>query len=157
MSLREILAEGVITLSLRATSKAGVIEELIDLMLAQGIVQDREDALKAILERERRMSTGMQHGVALPHGRSEKITRMAVALGLKKEGVEFGSLDGEPVRIVVLSIAPASQATLQLRFLSEIGKLLNTESIRGKLLGAKTDAEVFDVLTDCSHQNVERR
>lgn len=157
MNLREILAEGVITLNLRATSKADVIEELIDLMLAEGIVQDRDEALKAILERERRMSTGMQHGVAMPHGRSKKVTKMAVALGLKKEGVEFGSLDGEPVRIVVLSIAPASQATLQLRFLSEIGKLLNSDSIRGKLLGAKTDAEVLGVLTECSDQNGERR
>ena len=147
MNMREILESGVIALNLRATSKDEVIRELIDLMLAQGLVQDREDALGAIMERERRMSTGMQHGVALPHGKSRKITRMAVALGLKKEGVDFESLDGQPARIIVMSIAPASQAFLQLRFLSEIGKLLNVDSVREKLLSAETVAEVIASLT----------
>ncbi|MCX7589996.1 MAG: PTS sugar transporter subunit IIA [Kiritimatiellae bacterium] len=138
---------GVVALNLNAMTKKGIIEELIDLMLSHRLITDREDALQAVMEREKRMSTGLQHGVAMPHGRSDKIAKLVTAIGIKREGVEFESLDGEPARIFVLSLSPASGTALQCRFLSKMGELLNSPSIREKLLDVTTRDEIIRILT----------
>ena len=121
---------------------------MIDLLAQEGKIGDRDETLAAVMERERKMSTGMQFGVAIPHGKTGGVSEMATAVGLKKDGVEFGSLDGEPSRIFIMTISPKNRTGPHIQYLSEISKLLTQESVRNKLLEADTPEAVIELLTE---------
>ena len=93
------------------------------------------------------MSTGMQHGIAIPHGKTDSVDRLVTALALKKEGVDFGSMDGKPSQIFIMTISSVSRTGPHIQFLSEISQVLNDPDKREALLKAETTAQVIDVLT----------
>ena len=107
-----------------------------------GMIQDREKALQAILEREEKMSTGMNNGVAIPHGKTDSVERLIVAVGLKERGIEFESQDGSPSRIFIMTISPASRSGPHIQFLAEVSKILRNEEARKRLLAARTVEDV---------------
>jgi PTS system nitrogen regulatory IIA component len=88
----------------------------------------------------------MQHGIAIPHGKTDAVDSLAVALAMKKEGVDFGSLDGKPARIFVMTLSPLGKAGPHITYLSEISKLLNKSSIRERLLNCETEEEMKRVM-----------
>jgi mannitol/fructose-specific phosphotransferase system IIA component (Ntr-type) len=147
--LRDYLAVDALRPRLLAEDKDGVIAELVDLLDEQGAVRDRQAALRAVMDREEGLSTGLQHGLALPHGRTDAVTRLVCAVGLKPEGVEFGSLDERPARIVVLALAPAGAAAPQIQFISLISQVLD-EKGRAALLACDTPEDMYAVLTGLS-------
>lgn len=146
-AMRPFLTVSTLRPRLLADTKAGVIAELIDLLDEEGLVINRHEALSAVIAREEGLSTGLEHGVAIPHGRTDAVARMVCAIGLRQEGVDFGSLDGRPARIVVLLLAPASAAAPQLRFIALIGRILN-ERGRAALLACDTAEDMYAVLTE---------
>jgi len=148
MNFKNVLKNGTFCLNLKGETKEEIIEELVDAMVAEGKVTDRQAALDAVFERERKMSTGMQHGVAIPHGKTGTIDDMVVAFGLKKDGVDFKAIDGEHSRIFVMTISSNLRAGPHIQYLSEISKQLNRESIRARLLEAQTSEEVVGILTE---------
>jgi len=85
-----------VVLGLKSTTSSPVIEEMVDTLVAAGQIKDRAVALQAILERERKMSTGMQNGIAIPHGKTSAVDTLVSLVGLKPEGLDFESLDGQP-------------------------------------------------------------
>jgi PTS system nitrogen regulatory IIA component len=105
-------------------------------------VSDCEGALEALLAREQSMSTGMQHGVALPHAKTDVVQKMVVAVGLKKSGVDFQSIDGEPSRIFVMILSPAEIAGPHIQFLAGVSALLDSEESRKKLLASQTPEQI---------------
>jgi len=147
MNLKKLLSEKHVLISLKSCSKDGIIGEMIDLLAASGAVPKREAALSAVLDRERKMSTGMQHGIAIPHGKTDTVETIAAAICLKKEGVDFGSLDGQPSRIFVMTVSPAHRTGPHIQFLAEISQLLNDPDKREELLKAQSPAEVIEILT----------
>jgi Kef-type K+ transport system membrane component KefB/mannitol/fructose-specific phosphotransferase system IIA component (Ntr-type) len=130
---------------LRAGSRAGVIAELLDALCARGLVRDCEAAARAVLAREESMPTGRENGVAVPHGRTDAVDRLVCAVGLKPEGVEFGALDGQPARIVVLVLAPLHGAAPQLQFIALVSQTLNEQG-RAALLACDTAEDMHAVL-----------
>ena len=104
MDFQEVLTSSSFSLHLASDTKDGIIAELVDLIAADGRLKDRDDALRAVYERERKISTGLQDGVAVPHGKTRTVKSMVTAFGLKKEGIDFDSLDGLPARIFILTI-----------------------------------------------------
>ncbi|MFP4417004.1 MAG: fructose PTS transporter subunit IIA [Fibrobacterota bacterium] len=132
-----------IKMELKAGSKEEVIEELIDMLVAIKKIRNRRQALDAVFEREKTMSTGMQYGIALPHGKTDSVTEMAVAIGFKREGIDFQSLDGQPSQIFILVLSPAGTAGPHLQFLAGISSLLNNEESRNRLLSCRSLKEVF--------------
>ena len=106
--LKRKLGPRNVFLNLRAENKDSLIREMIERLGENGMIQDREKALQAILEREEKMSTGMNNGVAIPHGKTDSVERLIVAVGLKERGIEFESQDGSPSRIFIMTISPAS-------------------------------------------------
>ncbi len=147
MNLRKLLSEDSIILELKSTAKEDIIREMIDFLVARGRIRDREAALKAVLDRELKMSTGMQHGIAIPHGKSDSVDKLVTALALKKEGVDFGSMDGKPSQIFIMTISSISRTGPHIQFLSEISQVLNDPEKREALLKAETPSQVIDVLT----------
>jgi fructose-specific phosphotransferase system IIA component len=141
--IKVALAQDSVIPSLKADTKPGVVEELVDALYQAGHVHDREGAINAVMEREASMSTGMQYGVALPHCRTDSVDRITIAVGLSQDGVDYNSLDGEPSKIFVLILSPRSSDSPHIQFLANVSALLNSEEMRSKLLGCTTQEEVY--------------
>ncbi|KGE70710.1 fructose PTS transporter subunit IIA [Spirochaeta lutea] len=136
----------LIKLRLEARDKEGVIQELIDLFIAQGQVQNEQEVLSDVLEREKSMSTGMQNGIAIPHAKTKGVQTMQVAIGFIPEGIDFTSLDGKPSQLFFMILSPKQGYGPHLQLLAAIAGSLNTETIRTALLNAETGYEVIRIL-----------
>ena len=147
MNIRKVILKESISLSLMARDKQGIIEELLDLIVRSGRVQDRKAVLKAILEREKKMSTGMHHGLAIPHGKTDTVDTLLAAVGIIPEGIDFDSQDGEPTRIFILTVSPINRSGPHIQFLAEISRMLNQKDIRDALLAATREDEIYTILT----------
>jgi fructose-specific phosphotransferase system IIA component len=145
--IKKILVGENIFLNLTAKDKPGIIAEMVDGLCAAGMIRDREDALRVILERERKMSTGMKHGVAIPHGKTDTVDHLVVAVGVKKQGVEFECVDGNPARIFIMTISPAKQTGPHIQFLAEVSRILRQKDLRDRMLTARTPEEVISIFT----------
>lgn len=150
MNLKKAISADTITLSLKGTTKDAIIEEMIDVLMAAGKIRDlkdRKDTLKAVLDRERKMSTGMQNGIAIPHGKTDRVESLIAAIGVKKDGMDFGSLDGQPSKIFVMTLSPDTRTGPHIQFLAEISRQLSDPSIRDRILNATKPEDVLSILT----------
>lgn len=145
--LNDALRREQIKPRLAGSDKDGIIREMIQVLVGAGAVNDREAAETVVFEREKTMSTGMENGIAIPHGKTDTVDSLVVALGLKPEGVEFQCVDGQPATIIVLILSPANRAGPHIRFMAGISKLLRNESVRNRLLACETADEILQVLT----------
>lgn len=146
MNLKKPLTVETICLDLKGTTKEAILAEMVDLLVASGHIRDRDAVLKAVLEREKRMSTGMQNGIAIPHGKTDSVDCLVAALGIKRGGVDFGALDGQPSNVFVMTVSPDSRTGPHIQFLAEISRPLNDASVRAKLLAATSPDEVLHLL-----------
>ena len=146
MNLKKPLTVETICLDLKGATKEAILAEMVDLLVASGHIRDRDAVLKAVLEREKRMSTGMQNGIAIPHGKTDSVDCLVAALGIKRGGVDFGALDGQPSTIFVMTVSPDSRTGPHIQFLAEISRPLNDASVRAKLLAATSPDEVLHLL-----------
>lgn len=148
MDFSETLRNGAFCLDLKADSKAAIIVELVDALVATGRIEDRDAVLNAVMEREAKMSTGMQFGVAVPHGKTDTVDDMITAFGLKRDGVDFDALDGKLSTIFVMTVSPVTRSGPHVRYLAEISKFLNSAEMRERLLAAGSIEEILTVLSD---------
>jgi Kef-type K+ transport system membrane component KefB/mannitol/fructose-specific phosphotransferase system IIA component (Ntr-type) len=133
-------------LDLRGETKEEIITELVDILEARGKLSDRDLVLKDVFERESAMSTGMQRGVALPHAKTEGVTDLAVAVGIKKGGVNFDSLDGKPSRIFILVVSPRRTTGPHIQFLAAIGAVLKEGNALERAINAGSREELVRLL-----------
>ncbi len=143
MKLREILSKETIRIPLVSTEKDKLIEEMVDTLYAAGKIEDRDKVLKAVLDRERVMSTGVGDGVAIPHGKADGVKNLVASFGVTQKEVEFGSIDDKPVRLVFLLVGPYDQTGPHLKALSHISRLMHRPEFRTRLIKAKTPEEVM--------------
>ncbi|MFQ3547559.1 MAG: cation:proton antiporter [Termitinemataceae bacterium] len=146
LSFRKIMEQECVTVGLKGTTKEVVIAELIDVLDRAGKVADRNQLLHDIMEREKRMSTGMEHGIALPHARTVAVKCQTLAIGIHKQGVDFQTIDGSQVHIIAMILTPAGDEAPHMQVLASLGAVLGDEHIRGQLVRAQTDEELFDIL-----------
>ena len=147
MNLKKILTKDSILPELKADTKQGVIEEMVAFMAAAGKFTDCMPVVQAVLAREAKMSTGMQNGIAIPHGKTDKVDQLVAALAIHRSGVEFAAMDGNPCRIFIMTLSPENRAGPHIQFLAEIGKALSRQELREGLLRAGSADEIFDILT----------
>ncbi len=145
MNLRKTLTPEVISLGLKAETKEEALEELVDLLMKSGKVSDREAALTAIREREAKMSTGIQHGVAIPHGKSAAVEELVACIAVKPEGIDFAALDGEPSTIFIMTLSPVNRTGPHVQFLAEISQLLQTAEARERILKVQSAEELLSI------------
>ena len=146
MNVKKPLTVETISLDLKGATKEEILAEMVELLTASGHIRDRDAVLKAILEREKRMSTGMQNGIAIPHGKTDSVDCLVAALGIKRGGVDFGALDGQPSTIFVMTVSPDSRTGPHIQVLAEISRPLNDAAVRARLLAAATREEVLHLL-----------
>ena len=148
MRLSDLLMEDTITISLGCRDKQGVIEELLDLTMKTGKVKDRAVALKAVLDRENLMSTGLERGVAVPHAKTKAAEDLVMALGVCKEGIDFDSADGKPSHLFFFLLAPEAAAGPNVKVLAQIARLTSDGDFCQGLSQATTPREVLDIISD---------
>ncbi|MFH1868978.1 MAG: cation:proton antiporter [Candidatus Omnitrophota bacterium] len=137
-----------VEVNLKGNTKKEIIEEMLDILIKSGQLngKSRDSALKDILEREETMSTGMQYGIALPHAKTDAVTQMLCAFGIKKGGIDFSSLDQEPCNIFIMILSPRDVTGPHIRFMADISQVLMDKQKRDELLAAKTNKELYDIL-----------
>ena len=149
MDLTSLLSPDLVKIGMSARSKTEAIAELVDFLVARGKIdpKDRPAALAAVLAREDSLSTGMEHGVALPHGSVDCVRELTGALGVHHAGIDFASLDGRPAHLIVCLVVPRSSTSRHVRTLAGIARLLLNESLRASLLTAKTPEEAMAMIS----------
>jgi PTS system nitrogen regulatory IIA component len=148
MNLKTVLTTDTIDLHLKGSSKKEIINELLDILVRTGKIQDREAALSAVLEREEKMSTGMKHGIAIPHGKCASIQDLVACIGISEKPVEFDTLDHQPCRIFIMTLSPVEKTGPHLQFLAEVSLLFKSADKREEILKAKTPEEVLKILAE---------
>ncbi|MDR2019224.1 MAG: PTS sugar transporter subunit IIA [Treponema sp.] len=148
MNLKTVLTKETISLHLKGTTKEAIINELLDILTAAGKIQDRAAALAAVMDREQKMSTGMKHGIAIPHGKSATIRDLVACIGISDVPVDFDSLDHEPCRIFIMTLSPLEKTGPHLQFLAEISLLFKSAEKRGEILKAADSGEVLRILME---------
>lgn len=147
MSLSTILTLETVAVGLKSHDKHDIIDELLDILVRAGSITDKPAALKAILEREEKMSTGMKYGIAIPHGKTETVPSLVACVGISNEPIPFDTLDGKPARIFIMTLSPPQKTGPHLQFLAEVSQLFKSASKREAAISARTPAELLAVIT----------
>lgn len=150
MKLGDLLKEGLIVTSFQARDKWEAITKLVDLLISQGRLKadQREGVYGALAAREKIASTGMEHGVAIPHASVDGVEDALAALAVAPEGVPFQSSDGRPARLIILLIIPRKAVQKHIRTLAGIARLLQYEEMRDAITGARSPREALQVIRD---------
>lgn len=146
MKLINLISENLIKIPLKASMKVEVIKELLALLAEYHLIENPEEVLAAVLEREAILSTGLGNGVAIPHCKSGSIENFSVALGIHPGGVDFQSLDQQPAYIIFLLIGPENKPGLHIRLLSRISRIISREDVRQQILASHSSGEVYQIL-----------
>ena len=146
MNLRRVLTPECVVLDLQSETKEAALCELIDALRAAGRITDREAALKAVQERERKMSTGLQNGIAIPHGKTDTVDQLVAVFGRKRSGLAFDSLDGQPAHLFLLTLSPLTRTGPHIQFLAEMSRTLHEAAIRERILAATRTDEILHLL-----------
>ena len=148
MKIMEFLNKKAVTMNLKSADKEGVIRELVDLLAKAEEIKNKEDLIKALLMRESLGSTGIGQGIGIPHAKSQNVKNLVAAFGLSQKGVNFDSLDGEPVYIFFLLIAPEESAGPHLKALARISRMLKDKYFRELLRKAKDEKEILRIIQE---------
>ena len=143
MTLLDILSPESTVVGLKSNTKEEVIGELVDKLKMGESITDREIVLKAVLDREQIMSTGIGDGIAIPHGKSDSVIHLTAALGTHKRGVDFEALDGEPAYVFFLLVSPANVSGPHIKALARISRLLKNDAFKKQLVEATSTEEIL--------------
>lgn len=148
MNLKTVLTTETVNLHLKGTTKEEIIDELLDILVQAGKVKDKNAARACVLDRERKMSTGMKHGIAIPHGKTDSVDDLVACMGISENPVDFDSLDQEPCRIFIMTLSPVDKTGPHLQFLAEVSLLFKSAEKRLEILKSSDKAEVIRILTE---------
>ena len=150
----EIILKSIVCLNMVDVDGNQVITTLIESAVAEGLLPDRhkDEAVKAVLKREMSASTALPDGIALPHGRTDCVNDIICMLGIHPTGIDFGAPDGQPSRIFVLLLVPATVACNHIHFLANLSRRLMEQSVRNELLVASTREQVLQTILSHSDE-----
>ena len=140
--LRNRVSSNLVICDMKATTKDEALLELVELVSTSDNIIDKQQLMDDILQREDKMSTGMEHGIAFPHAKSSGVRHLTVAVGIKRSGIDFDSLDSLPAKIFVLIASPKDETSPHLQVLSAVSGILSQEENRNKILAARSSEEI---------------
>jgi len=148
MNLADILSEDQIITNLKAVDRWEAIDELINLLVATGKVQEqhRDQVIAAVRKRESSLTTGIGLGIGLPHASTEFIDEVVGTFGRSKIGVQFDTMDNQPVNLVVLFLVPQGQFQKHLNTLANIAKLLQQKNLRQAMMEAPDAKSIYELI-----------
>lgn len=143
MKISEILLEQCVVADIKGKTKREIIIELVETLEKAHLIEDVEAVVNVVMEREKLGSTGIGNGVAIPHGKLKNINNIICALGRSQNGVDFDAVDRGPVHIFFLVLAPEDSASLHLKVLSRITKILRDQSLRKKVIKLSNTHDIY--------------
>ncbi|MGV8079678.1 MAG: PTS sugar transporter subunit IIA [Syntrophales bacterium] len=141
MKIIEMMKPGYVIEELQAKTKRDVLSELSSVFL-KDLEGDSEEMVSILLEREKLGSTGIGDGIAIPHGKMGAMKELVVAFGRSRKGIDFNAMDGKPVHLFFLLMAPENSAGLHLKALARISRMLKDGVFRKRLLEAPSEQEL---------------
>lgn len=146
MKITDFLDRKAIKIGIQAADKEGILKELVGILAQAKDLGDPKAVVKALLERENLGSTGIGQGIAIPHGKTDRVKELTAVLGISKQGVNFEALDGEPVYIFFLLVAPKDTAGPHLKALAQISRLLRDSYFCELIKRCQTADDVFELI-----------
>ena len=152
MKIKDILAPESMIMALKATNKEDAIKEMADLEVKTGIVNDEDEFIKSIWARENESTTGIGDGIAMPHARNKTINKARVLFAKSEKGIDYNSLDGQPVHLFFMITAPDGADNTHLEALAKLSGLLIDPDLVSALKEAQTPEEVIQLFEDAEKQ-----
>jgi PTS system fructose-specific IIA component/PTS system nitrogen regulatory IIA component len=144
--ISELLREDFIDLDLNVANKADAINHMSTLLSTSGKVTHQDNFVKAVLEREKLGSTAIGAGIAIPHARANTVNEVSIAFARSGGGIDFNSVDGDPVHLIFLLAAPIESGSLYLKLLARISRLLRYQDLIEDLKKATTKEDVIRII-----------
>ena len=148
MNIRDLIEKNFIIGELKSKTKREVLVELAEIFLQGNPNIDADSMVEVLLEREKLGSTGIGDGIAIPHGKLTGLDRLIVSFGRSDNGVEFDALDGKPVNIFFLLMAPENSAGQHLKALAKISRMLKDTGFRKDLMQAESSEAIYDLISE---------
>ena len=145
LDIKSLSSENLIKLDMVSKQKEDAIKELTSLLKMENQIKNESKFLKAVLKREKEGTTGIGMGVAIPHGKSKTVQQPTLVFGKSKGGIEYDSLDGNPVYLMFLIAVPENSSDEHLKILSHISRKLMREEIRNQLMNLEQKSEFYTI------------
>ncbi len=152
MRITDLLDKRSISLTGTPKTKSEALDQIIDLMVKSGKINDREAYRAQVYEREEESTTGIGEGIAIPHGKCDAVTKPGLAAMVIKDGVEFDSLDGQPVSLMFLIAAPNTKDNVHLDVLSKLSVLLMDEGFADDLRNARSVEDFLSIVDQADEE-----
>ncbi|MEL6739704.1 MAG: PTS sugar transporter subunit IIA [Planctomycetota bacterium] len=146
MQLLDIVTPVRVRAPLEATDKEGAIRELVGLLAADGIAGDADTLFDAVWTREQTRTTGIGHGLAIPHGKCAAMSELAMAIGKPASPMDFDAIDGKPVQLIVLLASPPDRTSDHIQALAQVSRLMTVEAFRTQVYEAESGEAIFELL-----------
>jgi len=148
MRLTDILKPQCIRVPLNADNKKDAIFEIVDLLGDAGLVADVQKVKDAVWHRESTRTTGIGHGLAIPHGKCDVVDGLTMAIGKPAKPIEFNSIDGRPVNVIILLVSAADQTGPHIQALATISRMMTNESFRNAVRLADSSEALYKLIED---------
>ena len=148
MKITDMLTKEFILDEFSAENKKDALAELAGVFTKAGIVLDIDQTLQVLLDREKLGSTGIGEGIAIPHGKINRLEDMLVAFGRSRQGIDFEAADSKPVHLFFLLLAPENSAGQHLKLLAKIAKMLKDPFFKKDLMKARTAGDLYTVISE---------
>ncbi len=146
MKLSKFCDENLITFNLKSTTKAGVIEELVELAAGSTMIKNRDELLNDVRERENLVTTGVGYGVAFPHAKTRAAKGIVIAFGRNAKGIDFEAMDHRPVNLFFLIAAPEDAVGAHLNVMARLSFLMKSEENRQRLMQVSSPGDVLSLI-----------
>jgi fructose-specific phosphotransferase system IIA component len=147
MKLTEIMQPNLIKVPLEGRDKESVIAELVDLLDSNGMLNDRAAVIEAVMKREQTRSTGIGSGIAVPHGKCDAVKELVMSMGVARKPIDFASVDGKGVTIVILLVSPLDKTGPHIQALAKISKLMLDKQFRDAVEKTTSAEELYKLIS----------
>jgi magnesium-transporting ATPase (P-type) len=146
MRISDLIDKNLVGSRLKSRTKEAVISEIVEHLYKHKKIKDRKEILQALIEREKKGSTGIGNLLAIPHARMQGLKEVIMFVGVSKRGIDFASVDGRAVRVIVLFLTPLGESGTHLKILSKLAAIFGDRVFMSKLINTRTDEELYKVL-----------
>lgn len=147
MALIDLVVPEIIKIPLKSRDKPDVLRELVTVLKDAGKIQDFDAVLEAVQEREYKQSTGLEEGIAVPHGKTSAVSSLQLAIGIAPQGIDFNSLDGKPTKLFFLLVGSPDQSGPHVQALADVARLARSKAFCRALIGAENVQQVVELMT----------
>ena len=148
MNLIELISPESIRAPLVATDKQDVINELVDVLAGCGQVSDADSLKNAVWTREQTRTTGIGHGLAIPHGKCASMKGLAIAIGKPATPIDFEAIDSQPVQLIVLLASPPDKTSDHIQALAQISRMINDSAFRESIYQSNSSEEIYELIKE---------